>query len=82
MEESRSLAKEEIYAESSIDLLLVKQLLKHPPNRLHKGCVKGLVVVVKVDPTPDSIDRSLPFRRVSHHNVTTRLIVIPNAWSG
>jgi hypothetical protein len=54
--------------ESAVDEVLLPQLSKDPPDRLHKRSVEGLVVVVEVNPPSQALDGTAPFGRVPHHD--------------
>ncbi|KAH3671882.1 hypothetical protein OGAPHI_000068 [Ogataea philodendri] len=58
---------------------LFEQLLECPPFRLHKLRIKGLVIIVEIDPSPQSTNSLSPFVGVSHHNGSTLLVVLGNA---
>lgn len=60
---------------TSIDKTFIEQLLEDIPNRLHESNVHSLVVVLKVDPSSESLDDVLPFFRVSHDDATTVMII-------
>jgi hypothetical protein len=64
--------------ESSVDLVLLPQLAKDPPNRLHKAWLQCLVPSVKVDPSSHSLDSALPFIGVSHDDSPALGIVFLN----
>ena len=62
-----------------IDELLVKKLLKRPPDALHKAKIERLVVVLKVDPAAHALDRGAPFGRVAHHDRAALCVVLVDA---
>jgi hypothetical protein len=49
------------HLESLVDQSFIKELLEHPPHRLHELRIHGLVVVVEVDPTTKTIHCCSPF---------------------
>lgn len=61
---------------ASVDLTLLPELSKDPPDTLHESGVEGLVTSVKVDPSSHSLDGRLPLSRVSHDNLPTRRVVL------
>ena len=58
----------------AVDPVLVPQLLKDPPDRLHELEVHGLVVIIKVDPAPHPVDDLAPVRDVGLHHRATLLV--------
>ena len=55
---------------STVHESLVIQLLEYPPDRLHKGRVHGLVIIIHVNPSANPPDDTLPLRGVSHNDTT------------
>lgn len=64
------------YLAASIDQSFVKNLLKDPPNRLHETKVHGLIRVVKVNPSAQSVDNVFPLLGIGHDNFFAGLIVL------
>ena len=56
--------------------VLVEQLLEDPPDALHERRVHRLVVVLEVDPPPQSIDGPLPLLGVPRDDAAARLVVL------
>lgn len=48
------------YLETTVHQALVEELAEHPPDALHEGGVKRLVVILKVDPSAYALDGLLP----------------------
>lgn len=79
---------------ATVDLTLVIQLLKDPPDAFHESRVQCLVVVIKINPSSHTFDCLSPFTRVSHHNRSAFGVVfvdthfqnvvssLPNRWLG
>ena len=43
------------YLETSIDQTAVKELLKHPPDALHKPRIQSLVILLEVYPSTETM---------------------------
>lgn len=61
---------------TTVNLSLLVQLLKHPPDTFHECGVQSLVVVVKVDPASHTFDGLSPFAGVSHDNSSALGVVL------
>ena len=57
---------------------LLPQLLHHPPDRLHIRRFHRLIVVIKINPAPQPIDRTPPFLYIPQHTRPARLIKLGN----
>mmetsp|Transcript_15121 Transcript_15121/g.35756 ORF Transcript_15121/g.35756 Transcript_15121/m.35756 type:complete len:466 (-) Transcript_15121:239-1636(-) len=62
-------------SEGPVDHAFVKELLEDPPTTLHKALVHRLVVVVEVNPAPESLHNPLPLSRVALHNAAALFVV-------
>jgi hypothetical protein len=62
--------------QAPVDLVLLPQLAKHPPHRLHESRLEGLVTRLKVDPPTHALDRVLPLASVTHHDLSARGVVL------
>mmetsp|Transcript_48993 Transcript_48993/g.122469 ORF Transcript_48993/g.122469 Transcript_48993/m.122469 type:complete len:409 (+) Transcript_48993:2359-3585(+) len=58
-----------------IDEILLKELLANPPDTLHVVEVKGLVVILHIDPPSHPPDDSFPLISIPHHNGSALSIV-------
>mmetsp|Transcript_2381 Transcript_2381/g.3127 ORF Transcript_2381/g.3127 Transcript_2381/m.3127 type:complete len:222 (+) Transcript_2381:2641-3306(+) len=58
---------------------LLKQTRKHPPHALHKPQIHSLIIILKIDPSSQTLNRRFPFLRVSRHNTLARVVVLVNA---
>lgn len=67
------------HSKTPIDLILIKQLLKHPPHTLHKTRIQRFVIILEIDPTPHSRHGCLPFLGITHHDGSTFGIVLVDA---
>ena len=62
-----------------VDQSFSVKLFENPPDRLHKPRIKGLVVILEVDPPPYSVDSFLPIARIPHHDRSAQLVIFGNA---
>ena len=63
---------------SLIDELFLKQLSKHPPDTFHKGRIHSFIIILKINPSSQSLNRTLPFTGIPRDNRPTRRIVLVN----
>mmetsp|Transcript_25713 Transcript_25713/g.37932 ORF Transcript_25713/g.37932 Transcript_25713/m.37932 type:complete len:323 (-) Transcript_25713:161-1129(-) len=59
----------------AVHQLLLEDSFENPPNGLHKPRLHGLVVVLEVDPAPQSVDYSLPLAGVACHDAAAFFVV-------
>lgn len=64
---------------TSVHLVLLPKLAKHPPDTLHESDVERFVIVVEIDPSSDPLNSMSPFTSVSHDNLATGGIVLVNS---
>ena len=62
-----------------IDQILIPQLFKNPPDRLHKGRIHRPIGMIKIDPAADAIDRFFPFTRIAKNDLAALFIKIGDA---
>ena len=61
-----------------IQEILIPQLLHHPPNRLHIRGFHRFIVIIKVNPASQPINRTPPFLHIAQHTRPARLIKLGN----
>jgi hypothetical protein len=64
------------HPQSSVDLSLLPQLTKHPPDTLHELGIHGDVTIFKVDPSAHLFNDMLPFPSVLQDNLSAFGIVL------
>jgi len=64
------------YSTASIDQPAVEKHFEDIPDWLHKCDIHGFIIVAEINPPTKSFHNFLPFSGVTHHNVTTFLVVV------